>query len=323
LFFGLDLYQDDETLIFDTVNVVKDFYRIDISNAVFDELHILDNNTATYDKTKKDWDYQTTLLAKFKNNLEAGSIDMGGIPIEYILFRKRRVDELVWHNIAMMPYDPQEKLYSVLDRLVQATEIYEYECVPLTAQVSGKPISATIEVDFDGTWITGENDQYQLLYNFSQGEIENVTETTVVQPMTQYPVVMSSPVDYIQSSVQSLVLSDSTVVTGKIDKRQERLLREKLFKFLKDKKPKIIRDSAGRFYLVSIIGNPREIPNNDLQGSIAEVSFQFIQIGDPYNNTTLEQSIFAFTPPVLIDGGFFNSSTPDTSTNIGYDGGDF
>jgi hypothetical protein len=95
-------------------------------------------------------------------------------------------------------------------------------------------------------------------------------------------------------------------------------------KFLKNKKPKILRDSAGRYYLISITGNPKEIPNNGLQGSIAEVDFQFVEIGNPYDSKTIDFTTFKFIPPNLQDGGTFNYSTPnlDTSTTT-VDGGDF
>jgi hypothetical protein len=162
---GYSFFQDEDFLFFDTVNVVNNYYRVELSNAKFDEVHVYDNSNLTYDYSKKDWDYATLLKARFVNNLEAGSIDMGGIPIEYVLFRKRKIDELVWNDVAMLQFDPLEKIYEYIDRMVQATEIYEYECVPLTATIKGKSITATVECDFDGLWITDKDEQYQLLYN--------------------------------------------------------------------------------------------------------------------------------------------------------------
>ena len=55
--------------------------------------------------------------------------------------------------------------------------------------------------------------------------------------------------------------------------------RGNLFKFIKNKKPKIYRDSKGDLKLVTVIDNPQEIPMSNVDG-ISNLSFNMVEIGE-------------------------------------------
>ncbi|MBT9151381.1 MAG: hypothetical protein DDT40_01574 [candidate division WS2 bacterium] len=76
-----------------------------------------------------------------------------------------------------------------------------------------------------------------------------------------------------------MVITDRAMATGAINARDERLNRERLMSFLKDRRPKVLKDGAGRMYMVAIVA-PREIPNNNLAQGICDIEFEWIQVGD-------------------------------------------
>ncbi len=275
---GLDTYGDEE-MIHQITNPIANIYRLELQNCVVDTIKIDSDGSLPYSSLKEEWLYSTVFLADFKNNLEAGNIDNKGLPIEYIQFKKRNIDDLAWETIITLPFNSLETIYTFTDRLVQSTEQYEYAIIPITASVEGEYTSANIECSFEGTWLCDRVDGYQLLYNLQYDAIENVVPSKVFNPLSQYPIVVYGENDYKKGSIKSLVLSNN--YDGKINPRQERLTREQLMKFLKNKKPKILKDYAGRYYVVSVIGNPQEFPNNNLSQTISDVSFDWVEIADP------------------------------------------
>lgn len=274
---------------FDTRLYINNIYTAELKNGVFDEWKI-DEIVGEYNTEKDEWGYDTVLLATFNNTLEAGNVQNEGKQIEYIRFKRRSKDKLRWTTFAQIPYDNIKKLYQVIDRLVQAQEDYEYAIVPVTANIEGRETMADILCEFDGVWLVDKNNSHQLLYNLEYGSIESVNKTAILEPLqSKYPFVTTSPINYKQSNVQAKLLSDKTIEQGTPNYKSERLLREKIMGFVNNKKPKILKDGMGRYYLVSIIGNPKEIPVNQLDGGVVDVAFDWVEIGDAHDTNTLER----------------------------------
>lgn len=273
---------------FNSVNAVNRFYRMEISNGIFDEIHTRENSNIPYSTDKQDWQYDTVMLAKFQNSLEAGSIDLGGLEIEKLKFRKRRIEELQWTDVAEVDFNPDVRVYIIYDRYVEANQPYEYSIVPITSTVTGKSINSEMTPEFDGIWLTDKASNYQLLYNLEQGDVQHNSQNAKFEPLdSKYPIIVYSNMDYVTSSIKAMVVSPNSM-NGQIDKRQEKLNRDNWMKFLKNHKPKLLRGTNGDFRMITVTGNPREIPNNNLNGYIAEVDFEVTEIDEITTETLIK-----------------------------------
>lgn len=278
MFIGLDMFGGLET--YDAFNVVNRYTSISLGRFKVDEVWIDQNVEPALTTLKEEWGFYTTLLAQFQNNLEAGSLANSGIPVEYLKIRKRRADQLAWVDIVTIPFDPEQGVYSHIDRIARAGELYDYMVIPVTNDVAGSSLTEQIECSFDSTFLVDNDYSYQLLYDLEYDPIENVSPSAVIETFSKYPTVAySGQVDYQRGSIKCMILSDQTVSSGQIDSRQERLNRDNLMRFLKNKKPKVLKDSSGRYLMVTIVGNPQEIPNNSLNQRVSGAQFEWVEIG--------------------------------------------
>lgn len=282
---GYDLYGNSNAMVFQTINPIGSIYRIELTDSIIDEVEVRERTDLIYSSTKEEWTYDTLLLAKFQNNLEAGNISLGGMLVEKIMLKKRRVEDLVWQDLISYTIQDGVNVYQFVDRLVEAGTEYEYAILPIgEGNFEGQYNVDRIVAEFEGTYICDKDNIFRLLYNLEYGDIENIISSSVIETFAQYPVVSYGNLDYRQGSIQCLLLSDVTVDSGDIDLAQEKMLRKQVMQFLKNKKPKILKDNSGNYLMIAIIGSPKEIPNNDLAQQIYNISFDWVEIGNPYTD---------------------------------------
>ena len=295
MFISLDFFGLDSGAVFKTRLCHPNYNSVEISNMVLDQIYIDEDITIPYSTTKPDdWNYRTVLNAKLQNNLEGGSISAGGLIIEKVRFQRRRIDELMWQDIEQIPYKPGEQiLYEAIDKYIQNDFGYQYSIIPLTATVMGNRVtSSEITAGFEGVFISDNNNNYRLYYDIELGEITHNTPSTTLEPLnSQFPIVSYSNLDYRTGDITALFLSASTVnKNGEVDIRMEKLGREQLLKFMKNRKPKFIRFPNGESMLVSLNGNPKESPNNNING-LATLSFSYTEIGGIDSKTLAENGL--------------------------------
>lgn len=282
---GYSLYGDTDTMVFQTINPIGSIYRMELTDSIIDEVEVRERTDLIYSTDKEEWTYDTLLLAKFQGNLEAGNINLNGMTVEKIMFKKRRVEDLVWQDLVSYSIQDGVNVYQFVDRLVEAGTEYEYAILPIgEGGYEGKYNVERIVAEFEGTYICDKDNVFRLFYNLEYGDIENIISSSVIETFAQYPVVTYGNLDYKRGSIQCLILSDSTVDNGDIDLAQEKILRKQIIQFLKNKKPKILKDSSRNYLMIAIIGSPKEIPNNDLAQQIYNISFDWVEIGNPYTD---------------------------------------
>ena len=284
---GLNFFQGD---CFQTTVALPSFYKTELSNSVVDEIYI-DEDTEITDSIAKPtvWGYKTVLDAPFSDDsLEGGSITSNGLVIDHILFQKRKADELYWSDVSQITYDGTSTFYEAIDKYVACDFDYEYSLLPMVNEVQGnRVISPTVTVLFDGVFLSDKDNNYSLIFDVVYGSHEHITQSTELMPLNaQYPTIVFGNSDYVKFDIKSTSVSDTTYNSGgKIDIKQEKLTRNKLFNFLKNKKPKIYRDGNGNIFLVSLLGNPTEEHQNGING-ISKVSFALAEIGN-YEDTDI------------------------------------
>lgn len=286
---GFNALGEEDNLVFSNKLCHMNYNKVEITGGMIDQLYIDENILIPY-STEKDinWKFTTSILARFKENLEGGSVEADNIQIEKIRFQKRRWDELEWHDVAEIEYQQDKKiLYEAIDKYVANDFVYQYSIIPITSTILGNRVTSDeITVKFDGIFISDKDSNYGLIYDIELSDIEHELSNALFKPISgKFPITVQPETDYELFNITSTFISVETAKTGgsEIDIRMERLGKDRLLKFMKNGKPKVYRDYNGRLKLVSVTGNPKEIPM--IKGGIAKLSFSLVEIGEMDSET--------------------------------------
>lgn len=284
---GLDCVGGSDYGLFDCRASMQSFDYLEIRNGIFDEWKI-DSELILFTPEQKHWDYDTMLLATFNNTLEAGNVSNEGREIEYLRFKRRSKNRLKWTTFAQLSYSTHQTHYSVFDRLVQGQEEYEYCVVPVSQGIEGRETIQDVVCDFDGLWLVDNEMGYKLMYDLNYGSISYTQQTAVLETLEyQYPFFMTNSINYKRGSITAKIVTTKSADDMIVDFYSERQLRERMFEFVSNRKPKILKDFLGRYYLVMLSG-VRETPDSRFGGGLVDVSFDWMEIGDANNTKDLE-----------------------------------
>ena len=293
---GHDFFGFNNGAVFDTIFCHPSYQRLEIYDGTIDQVYIDEDITIPYSIEKpNNWRYFTVLNAKFQGNLEGGSVQNDGLVIEKIRFQKRSADELIWQDVAEIEYTPNKKIfYEAIDKYIANDFVYEYSVTPITATVLGsRVISDQITANFSGVFLSDKENNYSLLYDVEISDIQNNNPSSIFEPLfSKYPIITYSNLDYSTFDVTATFITAKTVDTGDINIRLERMGKDQLMIFMKNRKPKVYRDTNGNLKLVSVVGNPKEIPNNNVAG-IAKLSFSLVEIGQIDNETMVAYNLLS------------------------------
>lgn len=274
---------------FETTICHPNYYSLELNEGVIDQVYADEDLNVDNSTTKpENFTYTTYINAKFRNNLEGGTIENSGLQVEKILLQKRKANELTWIDVGELTYEPYTKdYYEIIDKYVANDFEYEYSLVPITGITKGvRVISEPIRVSFDGYYLTDKDYNYKLIYNAELGSIDHIMPTSIFEPYgAKYPIVTYGTLDYRQGSLTALFLTDASFNSNQIQIYNEKTQRQNLMNFLKNRKPKIFRGMNGELMLIAVVDNPKEEPDNNLHG-LAKVSFSFVEIGE-INNENL------------------------------------
>jgi len=278
---GLDFFADDESLT-PTHNAISEIVRLKVKNAIYDEINIRERVDLLFNTDKTEWQYDNVLLAKFQDNLNAGNVDFVGLSVANLLIKRRKAEEFEWQDLHKFTFDVDAIDYEFYDRYVEANQKYEYAVVPITSgDVEGNFIIADIIPEFEGAFLLDKNNIFKLLYNMEYGVTERVQLNEVFNPIdSKYPIVVSNgDIDYEKGSITALVLS-TIEINNNINRHQEKLHRKQLTDFLVNKRPKVLKDGNGNIWLISCVGRPTIDYLNNLGQSLANISFEWVEIAD-------------------------------------------
>lgn len=277
---------DNDGVSFDTCNSLNVVDKFTLKNGEFDELHItkdsddIDNNTE-----KTSWTTNTVLLAKFQNDLVAGSIGVNGYDIVRIEVRRRKKGEEFWKTYFTIDYDKNIHIYEIIDKFIESEENYEYCLCPIAKDTNGIEIYGNntapkeIYISYDYAHIFDNSASYDLIYNLKIGNITSQIGANAIETLSsKYPYVIYGQTNYLKGSLECLLVSQESA-TGNVDVKSEKQLRNNILSFLTNKDYKVLKNSDGTYMLIQIVGNPTLIPSSELIG-IYQISFEFVEIGN-------------------------------------------
>ena len=298
-FLGDGVYYDSETtpiitvdndgVSFDNCNVMNNVNNFTLTNGSYDELHIIKDSVEIDNSIEKnDWTVNTVLLAKFQNDLVAGTLGVEGYPITIIELRKRKKGEELWQTYFSIDYDENINFYTVIDKFIESEEEYEYCLRPIAINKEGKMIygnnttSKEIYVSYDHAHIFDNTDEYNLIYNLQLGNITNQIGANEIQTLgSQFPYVIYSKSNYLKGHLECLLVSEESA-TGAVDVKSEKVLRDKIVSFLQNKECKIFKNTDGLYMVIKIIGTPTLTPSNEILG-IYQIAFDYVEIANVNN----------------------------------------
>jgi hypothetical protein len=285
---GMDFFNGS---CFNTNIPVGQIYRAEMQDCIIDEVKIDENITVSNLSTKQEWGLDTKLLGKFQNSLEAGNLDNKGMPIEFIIIKKRRKSDLTWSKIKEFNFDKAQKIYEFEDKYVEAGEEYEFALFPVTSNIEGKYTIADIVAEYDDTWLMDKENSVRLIYNLQYGDFDNIIPSTDIETMGgKYPTIAyAGELDYKRGNIQCLLVAKESM-NGITNVRQEKLLRKNVISFLTNKKPKLLKDNAGLYMVVSV-KDVKELPQNDLKGQYG-VSFNITEIADTDTQSLKDNGLY-------------------------------
>ena len=298
-FWGDGIYYDAETtplveidndgVSFDNRNPLNTADKFTLKNGEFDELHITKDNTDIDNNVEKTaWTINTVLLAKFQNDLVAGTLGVGGYNIVRIELRKKKKGDSFWQTYYTIDYDEDINLYTIIDKLIESEETYEYCLCPIAKDNNGIEIYGNnttpreIYISYEHAHIFDNSSSYDLIYNLKVGNLTKQIGANSVETLSsQYPYVIYGQTNYLKGSLECLLVSEESA-TGSVDMKSEKKLRNSILDFLSNKNYKVIKNSDGMYMLIQIIGTPTLIPSEQIIG-VYQVSFEFVEIGNVNN----------------------------------------
>lgn len=272
-----------------------------LRNGIFSHWYVTNNAEYPYSSEEPSvWDYLTIMNANLNGNLQAGNISLFGDDIEGIKIKRRKIDSYDWITLKYIPADELFKstTFSFNDYLNQNDVTYEYAFVPIINGVEENYITNTIASKFEGVFICDSETIYKFYNGVQYGNLERVQKIGVLEPFgSKYPVVVSNGmINYSKASLKGTILNNDFENSHIIRRKEIVEKRETLLNFFTNKKAKILKDWNGNFWLMIIVDSPSvEFVNNYGMG-ISNISANWVEIGDPYNQQDL------YNTGLLIEG---------------------
>lgn len=262
---------------------VNPFKKVFAQNAIFDEIHIIENTSTPHTPVKREWDFDTVFLWK-GDSIEAGNVGLQGIPITDLKIKRRKKGESTFEDIRIIKFNPEQSTYHFEDNFVESYEEYVYGIQAMGGSIENPVLGETavseISTSFESAWLVGKDQTFQLLFNLEVGDYENVVPTEVFETLgNRYPIISSNGnIRYKRGSLTCTLLSDKFY--NGLSPKEEKLFRNSVIQFLTDKKPKLFKDGSGEYMLISIIGNPTLSPHNNMNQLVYNLSIEFVEVGN-------------------------------------------
>lgn len=279
---------------------VSNIKKVRIQNAIFDHVNITKNIKFDYTTELPKWDFDTIIDCDFENGTGAGNVDFALSQLTSIKIKRRKKGTFEWITIQEIPINSRTDLNSIRrDYFVPSGEEFEYALVPNLNGVEGQYIIGAISTEFNGVFISDITDTFKLNAKVSYNSRTSMQSVGQITPLgRRYPVVIKNgEANYEVGSISGMLLGKNYEETRKIDRKEVVEQIDEFLNFLKNGKPKMIRDWNGNIFLVMIVGNPSITYNNNYGMGVGNASFEWVEQGkydnedDLYDNGFIEIDI--------------------------------
>lgn len=236
------------------------------------------------------WDFNTIMDCNFENNISAGNIDDLTSNISGVKIKRREKGTFDWTTIKEIAVTSIDDLSFIFtDNLASNYTQYEYAYVPITGQTEGSYTVSEVYSKFKGVFICDVNTIYKFYADIEYGSTDSVQKIGTYEPFgRKYPVMVSNGLlGYDTGTVSALIVSKNFTETHEFDRQAITKERNTLFKWLTNKKPKILKDWNGFFTICIVTGNPQTDYESNYGMGIQRMTAEWTQTGDPKEKADL------------------------------------
>lgn len=271
--------------------------QVTMKNAIYDHINVEKTSKNEYNENIPKWNIDTILDCDFENGISAGNIDFTLSQLTSVKIKRRKKNEFEWITIKDIKINSVADFAIILkDYCVPSFESFEYAVVPVLNGIEGEYIKSFVSTDFNGIFISDVTQSFKLDKNVSYGNQSSVQNVGQLMPLgNRFPIIVKNGnADYEVGSISGTLLGKNYDKTHEINRKDIVDQVNEFKKFLKNGKPKFIRDWNGSIYLVYITGNPNVTYNNNYGMGIAQTTFEWTEQGkydneqDLYNNGFIE-----------------------------------
>lgn len=282
---GYDFFNSIGNEVFDTALPTSRLDDLIMNSGIYDEMFItLDTEFSKANDKPVGWFLKNIMHAKFEGDLESGSLDADGHIITDIQIYRRIYGDgtNTWTLLGQFKYNNDYNTYSFVDITAENNTTYEYAIVPVANEIVGeKNISEPVLVEYNGTFISDNQNNYRIQFDFEQGDVSYNKDFAEMKPLNgEYPVVIYGNQNYRTGHMSFLPLSDRQIRSKgtKIDGKEERTLRDKVTNFLNNGKSKVFRNDNGDIFIMAT-SNIKSSPKSPYLPDIQSVSFDYTELG--------------------------------------------
>ena len=269
----------------------EQFERISITNGKYYSVFAASDP----EKETGAWDYSTLFSSEFDGTLRAGNVDFLASEITHMRLKRRKTGEFDYMALAQYEINEPDDLDIVFDdKLVRNNTEYEYVLVPIVETVEGaysQAMTAKETACFANIYLLDADNVYSFAAEPEYGAWEVVRQVGEFTTGAKYPVIIEDgDTAYIRGTFKAMMLRPETLEQQgslTIDRKAERIYRDKVIDFLLGKKPKILKDWNGEIRLIRLTSDLSVEWRSEYGHALADVSFSFSEIGDAEEQTDL------------------------------------
>ena len=271
---------------------VKNITSAKLTNAIYDHFNITKDIHEYGNIIKPNWSYDTILNADFNGNINAGGLKYTLEQISEIRIKRRVKGTFDWTELKRYQINTIEDINIVYKDFLNKYGVeYEYAIVPVIEGAEGEYIIGNILSKFSGVFIGDSEQAFRMMYDVNYSNNVRNQQIGVFSPLgRKYPIVIGNGIlNYDSGSVSAMLLNDEFDTTGEIDRDKLIKKKEEFKNYLSDKKPKILKDWNGNFWLVMITGNISIGYKEGSGMSVPQVQFDWTEIDDADDLNTLQE----------------------------------
>ena len=282
--FGTNLLGGLYTEAFIPTNITN-INSVTLKNGMYDDLYLTNKLLDQTDEIPNNFDFDTALHAKFDDKTQAGNCDWDPTEITHMIIKRRRADEFTWYTIAVKEVSRIED-YSLngIDYMNASGVDYEYAVVPVSYGLKeGEYYTDNVHSDLFGIFLLEKNKIIGTsITDAFCDTTRNVPGSYVETIHNKYPTAIDTSIaNYDTGSCTGMFISANEEGCDyqfeESDYNRTKYQRE-IIDFLADRKPKILKHSDGRMWLVKINTGITDAAQ-DYYGN-RNISFEWTEIGD-------------------------------------------
>lgn len=243
---------------------IRNINYTEISNAVFDDIHIREKTTGIDSTpTKDEWQLDTILLAKFIGDLEAGNINNNGLEIDKFAIKRRRITETKPMTLGYKDFVNNDTF--VYEDYTQGIGEYIYSIVPVGVNgLEGIPNEIEANSTFAGAFLVDKETNSVLAFDKFIGSEASFSTSlnqgrTQIDTLTRFPRFIYTDQDYHTFTLQSIFIPDEWENSGK-------MYQDIINKYIRSHKPFLAKSGSGELYIVELSSPNKSAPQNVYKG---------------------------------------------------------